>query len=70
MPTRSASLAELKEWTRRRVREITAQESALVVRFKGGTLSHAALTLELAKLSSAKSSIRQMYQYAESGELI
>lgn len=70
MQTRSATLAELKEWTRRRVREITAQEAALVVRFKEGALSHAALTLEIAKLSSAKSSIRQMYQYAEAGELI
>lgn len=70
MQTRSATLAELKEWTRRRVREITAQESALVVRFKEGALSHAALKLELAKLSSAKSSVRQMYQYAEAGELI
>ena len=70
MQTRSATLAELKEWTKRRVREITAQESTLVARFRGGTLSRAALTLELAKLSSAKSAIRRMYQYAESGELV
>lgn len=70
MATRPATLAELKQWTQRKVREISGQEASLMQRNREGRLDHPTLKLELAKLATAKSTVRQMYQYAEAGELI